>query len=204
MTTATLPGTINPETTSRLAQVEAILNTQLFFIVGCQKSGTTWLSKLLDGHPDIRSHGEANFGSLLLPILQQVLKAYNEQQKAGDEGRFKDDDLVTLFRTAVGLRYLEWVGDANVKAIGEKTPEHALSMPVLVQAFPNAKFVHITRDGRDVCVSGWFHNLRQNEQAFRAKFPDLNAYIRYTVREHWVRYIQLAQAFGRVNPETIL
>lgn len=196
-----MPATITPAKPPTLQHVEELLSKQLFFIVGCQKSGTTWVERLLNGHPDIRCHGEGYFAPVLMPLLQQAIQAYNQRQKAGQEGLFTDSDLKELLRTAVGLSFARWVGDAQVQAIGEKTPENALCMNPLLQCFPNAKFIHITRDGRDVCVSGWFHNQRKAGPDFAKKFPDLNKYIQYTVTQHWLPYIQQAQRFGQQHPE---
>ncbi len=192
---------IAPDKPSTLKRIDELLNKQVFFIVGCQKSGTTWVERLLNGHPDIRCHGEAYFGPVMMPLLQQVVQAYNQKQKAGEQGLFNNDDLRELLRTAVGLSFKRWVGDDEVKAIGEKTPEHALCMNPLYECFPNAKFIHITRDGRDVCVSGWFHNQRQAKPGFLKNFPNLNTYIQYTVKQHWLPYIQNAQQFGQQYPQ---
>lgn len=199
ITPTTTPST--PSTPSTLQRIEQLLSKQVFFIVGCQKSGTTWVQRLLDGHRDIRCHGEGYFGPVLMPLLQQAIQAYNQRQKAGEEGLFTDSDLRELLRTAVGLSFVRWVGDSDVQAIGEKTPEHALCMNPLADCFPNAKFIHITRDGRDVCVSGWFHNLRKAGPDFAKRFPDLNAYIQYTVKQHWIPYLQHAQRFGQQHPD---
>ncbi len=196
---------MNPTATltepSTLRKIDQLLNKQVFFVVGCQKSGTTWVQKLLNGHPSIRCHGEAYFGPVLMPLMQQAIQGYNQRQKAGQEGLYTTEDLRELLRVAVGLSFLRWVGDSDVDAIGEKTPEHALCLKPLSECFPNAKFIHIIRDGRDVCVSGWFHNLRKAGPKFNQRFPDLSDYIRYTISQHWIPYIQHAQAFGSQHPE---
>ena len=182
-----------------------LLDRQVFFVVGCQKSGTTWLQKLLDGHPTIRCDGEARLGTLLLPMLNQLVQQYNAQQKTGLHGQFDGEDLKHLFRTAAGLLYRRWVGDnPSVEAIGEKTPEHALCLPALDQAFPGMKVVHILRDPRDVVVSGWFHNLRKAGPQFQQKFPTLEPYIDYTLGHHWLSYISQARKFGAQHADRYL
>jgi hypothetical protein len=201
MTTAPTPARAELQSVEQLRQLEQILGKQVFFVVGCQKSGTTWVERLLNGHPSIRCHGEGYFAPLLLPLLSQAVQAYNGKQKAGEEGKFTEADLQLLFTAAAAICFKRWAGDRDVLAIGEKTPEHALCMGVLNQCFPGAKFIHIVRDGRDACVSGWFHNLRQGGEKFRQRFPDLNAYIRYMVTEHWLKYIGQARAFGAQHPE---
>ena len=61
---------ITATTPTTLQRIDDLLGKQVFFIVGCQKSGTTWVERLLNGHPDVRCHGEAYFGPVLMPLLQ--------------------------------------------------------------------------------------------------------------------------------------
>jgi hypothetical protein len=35
----------------------------------------------------------------------------------------------------------------------EKTPGHVARIPVIAEVFPDARFINVVRDGRDVCVS---------------------------------------------------
>ena len=178
------------------------LDLPMFFVVGCQKSGTTWVQKLLDAHPNLRCHGEAYFGPVLLPALQQAIQAYNQRHKAGDLGPFHNADLGALFALAVGLKLHAWIGDdPGIHAVGEKTPEHALCLDTLSQVFPRARVIHIIRDGRDVCVSGWHHNLRQKGEAFTQQFSTFESYVRYTLTNHWVPYVTRARQWGAANPE---
>lgn len=181
-------------------RVGQIMQKQIVFVLGCQKSGTTWLQRLLDGHRDVRCNGEAYFGAVLLPALAQAIEVYNKAQKIGPECQFRHDDVKHLFQTAVGLMFGRWLGDEDVSCIGEKTPENSLCIEHLNAAFPDAKFIHIVRDPRDVTVSGWFHNLRQNEAPFRQRFPSMARYASYVVREHWIAYIERVQAFGTRYP----
>jgi hypothetical protein len=54
------------------------------------------------------------------------------------------------FVSAIFDRYGAKVGKPLV---GDKTPNYALYMPMLHGLWPQAKFVHLIRDGRDVCLS---------------------------------------------------
>ena len=202
---APVPGTCGAAADDYLCQdlIERFrtgLGKRHFFIVGCQKSGTTWIQHLLDGHPELRCHGETYLAAVLAPLLKQVQQAYNQRQNAGHVGEMRDEDLIAIFRVAAGINMARWIEDtedaAAIKVIGEKTPEHTLCMPTLLAAFPDARFIHIIRDARDVCVSGWFHNLRDGGETFRQRFPELNSYIQYTLTHHWKPYIQQARAFG--------
>lgn len=55
----------------------------------------------------------------------------------------------------LGLLYAEW-GDHHAPAVtrwGDKTPLNTLWLPRIERMFPNAQYVHILRDGRDVSLS---------------------------------------------------
>ncbi|MEM7681646.1 MAG: sulfotransferase [Planctomycetota bacterium] len=193
-------------------RVEAALDKQLFFIGSCSKSGSTWLQHLLDGHPQVRCHGEAFLANQLRPLLAAVaakhnknikcVKVSNRVQRSGDLAR---EDLNHLWRTAVGLIFDRWIdGDPNVLAVGDKTPENAAGAAALLETFPQAKLVHLIRDGRDVCVSGWFHNLRVKGDAFKQQFPTLADYIPLMAGQKWAPYIELARDAGRRWPDRFI
>ncbi|MEM0915429.1 MAG: sulfotransferase, partial [Planctomycetota bacterium] len=94
--------------TDQLAELDAVFTKQVFFVVGCQKSGTTWVQNLLDGHPEVRCHGEAYFAPILLPLLGQFAKAYNQRHKSGSYGNLRPNDVRFLFATTVGLSLARW------------------------------------------------------------------------------------------------
>lgn len=184
----------------------------VFFVVGVAKSGTTWLQKMLDGHPDVSCNGEGHFTDVLLPILTDAVARYN-QNIHGRNGRMykdgggyptlSDEHAQFLLASAIGLLLVEQARGKAVRCIGEKTPGHIRTMPLLGALFPQAKFLHIIRDGRDVAVSGWLHNLRTAEADTREKFHDFAGYVRH-VTPIWVRQIGMARAFASTCPDRYL
>ncbi len=174
------------------------------FIVGCQKSGTSWMQALLDAHPQVCCRGEACFGTFLAGPVSQALGQYNQMQRAGEINRFSNDDAARVIAHAVRLLQRRWLDacpePGAVRVIAEKTPEHAITLEVLSALFPSMRVIHIIRDGRDGVVSGWHHNLRDNAAAFRQRFPTMPAYARYFVEHHWIPYITRARAWGAANP----
>jgi len=142
-----------------------IASRKKFFIVGSPKSGTTWLLNLLNGHHEIVVNGEGRFTWRLVPWLAQAVKAFNDDQAkfVGKEVTYlRDVDLQMASRMFIDIqlcRYIETSGKPlfSVAAVGDKTPQHAMSMPLLSQFYPDAQFLHIVRDPRDAAVSGWHH-----------------------------------------------
>lgn len=175
------------------------------FVVGCQKSGTSWMQALLAGHPEACSRGEACFGGALIAPLFQLLSGYNTRQRAGEINTFQNKEAIEVARAAVCSLQRRWVaseGDpSRVRVVAEKTPEHAVVLELLGAVFPTMRVIHIVRDGRDGVVSGWHHNIRENELDFRKRFPTMAAYARYFVEHHWLPYITRAREWGAANPE---
>ncbi|MBS1783881.1 MAG: sulfotransferase [Acidobacteria bacterium] len=161
-----------------------------FFLTGAPKSGTTWLGKLLDAHPEISCRGEAcvhHFGQRLV----EAAKSYNQllaQRKAvitdaNDFPQLPFADVLTLMRTFLELRFQSVADPAKpgLKILGEKDPEHALHFKDLGPLLPESKFIHIIRDGRGVFVSAWHHNVRSNYE--HLKTHDFDAFLDITARE---------------------
>jgi hypothetical protein len=157
-------------------RLDTVFSKQLFFVCGVLKSGTTWLERILDAHPQCVCKGEAHFGSDLIRPLAELLENYNKSvaNKGGAIAQLKehggatsvlsydDQDLSFLSTAAIGLMYGKWLTDADTVSIGDKTPRNLEDMEKLSTLFPGARFVHIIRDGRDVAVSLWHFNLRTN------------------------------------------
>lgn len=130
------------------------------FIVGMPRSGTTLLEQLLDRHPDISGRGEMNF---LEQFAEQhsASGSFNEQQRkqAADalwtqmrlEG---SEDGYYIDKNLLNFRYLD----------------------VVFELLPSARVVHLTRDGRDTCISCFFQLFQHDATAFSYKLDDLAAF----------------------------
>jgi hypothetical protein len=139
--------------------------------LGCVRSGTTMFRAMLDSHPELavppeayfvapalerRSRYETSTGSLDLdglitdiaadrsfPDWQLGPAAWSEVR--AQALRTVPDVLLALYRA-----YAHQQGKPRA---GDKTPVHLLHIELLAASFPQARFVHIVRDGRDVVPS---------------------------------------------------
>ena len=202
--------TMCPEAATRVAPARSSPTPKgptLFFIGGMVKSGTTWLRLLLDAHPAINCQGEGHFFTSLMPRLRSALRDHNkfvnEKNKtifSGFDGfpLFSERHLKQLLTAAIALILSERGGGAPI--IGEKTPDNVLHFPALAAMFPTARFITITRDGRDCAVSAWFHNLRLDEAFVRETFPTFADFAGVFAKD-WVRSIEAGEKFAAAAPE---
>ncbi len=70
---------------------------------------------------------------------------------------------------------------------GDKTPEYIDHLPVLFELFPDARFIHVVRDGRDVALSG-----------FEQPFGEKNV---FTAARAWKAAMDKVQAFAGSIPQ---
>ena len=152
---------------SRRASARGAERVPAPFVVGVNRSGTTLLRMMLDAHPELTIPPETHFVPELIeaaegpsPTPESLLATITRQREWGDFG-LSEEELLDRFR-AIGplnagdaLRefysaYAERVGKPRW---GEKTPIYVKSMRRIERALPEARFVHVIRDGRDVALS---------------------------------------------------
>ena len=145
------------------------MNPYVFF-VGCPRSGTTLLRRIGDAHPDLAvARGnrwiartfECRRGltreGFVTPRLIKRLSDPHRLERLAIDGR----ELERMLRNGAGVPFASFVtalfdryGERHGKRlVGEKTPGYVRHLPTLHGLWPEAKFVHILRDGRDVCLS---------------------------------------------------
>jgi hypothetical protein len=125
------------------------LDGRLVFVVGSPRSGTTFLAGAIGAVPGFVDLGE-------VAPLKQAIPELSRLPVLAAAARLRT--ILAVARRA-GL-----VG--SVRAI-EQTPEMAFLVDAAAAVFPEARFVHIVRDGRDVVCSllerGWLGAARSGE-----------------------------------------
>ena len=107
------------------------------FVIGADRSGTTFLGDSLAALPELSYHHE--------PAVIKAAARYVH------EGRWSVRRSRALFRLVYGwLMRVRLEGDLR---LAEKTPSNSFIVNFLAQCFPDAVFVHIVRDGRDAARS---------------------------------------------------
>ena len=140
------------------------------FIVGCPRSGTTLLQRMVNSHREVAITPESHW----IPRLYGKPWAVNEQgmisRKLIDRLlahpkfarlRLGPGQIAALADSAEAVSYSDLVstifdlyGRAQGKPlVGDKTPDYVRTIETLHRLWPSARFVHVIRDGRDVALS---------------------------------------------------
>jgi Sulfotransferase family len=136
----------------------------MFFIVGSARSGTTLLRILLNAHPDVAVPPESRFVTELWHGRDEV-DADEFLAELRDHRRFKvwdlpieavRDELVgspVPYPAAIEAAYRAYAKHRDKTVYGDKTPRYVEHVPLLAKLWPEAKFIHQIRDGRNVALS---------------------------------------------------
>lgn len=141
----------------------------VFFIVGHPKSGTTWLSEILNSHPQIccRREGHFFFRNDGYNTLSNAFRSSKHLRHwASRDFNHWSKDLnseLRYFNKLLVQFYLQRETEQTGKPIiGDKSPSYQLTE--MAELFPEAKAIHIVRDGRDVTVSMAFHRSKETDR----------------------------------------
>lgn len=137
----------------------------LFFCFGAPKSGTTFLQRTLNLHPDISCPSEHQF-SHVIQGLEKILRDYQGileavDRRTGGQGvpPLERETAAGIIRFAIetlirqSARHGERIIGANDNAIRK-------NLELFDGLFDHPRMIHIFRNPLDMAVSAWHHNRR--------------------------------------------
>ena len=142
----------------------------LVFVVGCPRSGTTMLERMLDAHPDvamahethwITKHGQSRRDVSRKEVVRAEMldRLYVDRRfvRMAPERGVLDEILINRspdYATFVRLVYDLYRRARGKPFVGDKsTGGYLRNLQRLHTTCPSSRVVHLVRDGRDVCLS---------------------------------------------------
>lgn len=132
---------------------------QRVFIVGCPRSGTTWVQLLLAQHPAVATSQETHLFSRYLAPLERGWKfehdaSLDRKRDTGLASLLSDEEFYSLIREFAD-RIFQRIADESARArvVVEKTPPHVRHGDLILKTFPDAYLLHVIRDPRSVVSS---------------------------------------------------
>ncbi|MEO7478244.1 MAG: sulfotransferase [Lysobacteraceae bacterium] len=154
---------------SILAAEKCLRSVRLAFIGGQGKSGTTWVERLIDAHPQGACLGEGHFAEGLGQRIYAALTEYNrfveynnaQFPELEDFPQLAANDSIELVRAALLLQFQRIaMRNPDARVVAVRTPSELNRVTELSTILPQAVFVHVLRDPRDIAISLWWHGER--------------------------------------------
>lgn len=168
-----------------------------FFFGANRRSGTTWLTTMLNSHPEVMIKNEGWFlnehkCSIEQWLDERVFRTWAErpEPKGGWLRDIPVDDAITIVTRAMMEALMReaaartpWKSISKLKMVGDKTTTYfCTKVEQLHRLFPEARFIHMARDGRDVIVSDMFLKFRYKDFKIPGQDPAIaEAAYRYHV-----------------------
>jgi hypothetical protein len=141
------------------------------FVLGCVRSGTTMLRAMLDSHSELAVPPESPFVTMAVACADRyetatgidadaLLAAITRDPSFG-EWQMPAEEVRRLWLAsppadvpaACRAMYARYAAERGKRYAGDKTPTNVLHVKLLADSFPEARILHIIRDGRDVVPS---------------------------------------------------
>ena len=153
------------------------------FVCGVTRSGTTLLRLMLDAHPAMAIPGETHWLPKMIRKLEQgpmsadQLAEFVIESKRWPDFHLDPDALrarydgLAVVNAADAIRafYTLYAEREGKSRYGDKTPGYLKEMYRIQRVLPEARFIHIIRDGRDVSLSHMRMNWGPETYAQSAK-----------------------------------
>lgn len=124
------------------------------FVGGCERSGTTLVQKVLCAHGRVAGGPEFLFTADVVRLHRRMSAPYPGPWAARRREYFAPGELAAAFRRFY-CGFFRRLADEHPGAryLSEKTPSNIAVAGPLLELFPDGRFVHVLRDGRDVLLS---------------------------------------------------
>src|SRR3954451_9124785 len=142
-----------------MSRADSPLHGRMIFNVGARRSGTFWLQRIVASHPEVAAVPSEThlFSDVIAPLFVRFQHSELWSPTVG-EVYVDRESILDASRDLCDVVFAEFL-EPGASRVAERTPLHALHLDLIAAIYPDARFVHIIRDGRDVARSivsqGW-------------------------------------------------
>ena len=136
------------------------LERRFLFVIGSPRSGTSWLHRMIGEHPSVASlEGELTTFNRYVAPLVEAYEAEHGHKERGEWSQglpllYPRDEFDMAVRNALGDVYQRVLAqNPSATHILDKHPGYCDHLGMIQRYLPEARFIHIIRDGREVAVS---------------------------------------------------
>lgn len=143
------------------------LGSNIIFIIGMPRSGTTLIEQIISSHAKVYGGGELNF---IPNILKNNLRDADLKLSLENINLFNEDKLISI-----GNEYLEKIKIINKKnkIITDKLPINFKWVGFIKIILPNAKIIHVKRNSKDNCFSIYKNHFPASKIDFAYDLDDI-------------------------------
>lgn len=163
-----------------------------FLITSLAKSGTTWVQRICNAHPEMHCRAEDQF-TKVWGRINDLTESYNDLVSQRDRERdqqgidaFTKDDAAKLFYALVKIA----MDKAPPGVVRSGIKDLVLSNRGFLQYLPGARVINVIRDPRDIVVSADAHSRRVDGTASNA-VPKINDDFAANIYRLWLRQLRL-------------
>ena len=130
------------------------------FLIGSPRSGTTILENILNCHKNIAEFYEPYY------LWENFFSAANSDI-------WDKKDLTSDTVRQIRKEFFIFARKSRKPIVLDKSPAHTYNIPLILKVFPQAKWIHIVRDGRDVTLSIGKEWVKRKKQVEKKDFLSL-------------------------------
>ena len=123
---------------------------QLILLGGMSRSGANLLGNIFDSHPSIACGPDTG-------VIDEIAYVYLNMLEAHRSGRLSpyvsEDEIKKAVASSIRAIFAPYAQKRGKTIVVDRTINNIWSFPIIAELIPEAKFVHIIRDGRDVACS---------------------------------------------------
>lgn len=176
-------------------------HTRFVFVGGAARSGTTLVQKILCAHHQIAGGPEFD---QLVPLMQLYDRMRQPHRLERQAWYYTAEQLADRFRDFVNSLFDEVRKRFPDRVIiSEKTPANIAVAGLLLELFPDSRFVHVLRDGRDMLLSHKKVKARFIAEKGAAAQPWLHDFDQKVLTGHWKANVEQARQIEQHKDESI-